>query len=125
MMGLENVTLRELLPPKRSADILKEYENNYDELCSRIVVEKVGEKYQFIRINPKEDSKEKVQPEEERLKQKAKVQNEFIKRNYYTLAKSEEESKLETQKEKSGVSFEQVQAIVERLAVPKRLYKFR
>lgn len=85
----------------------------------------MGEKYQFIRINHKEENKEKAQPEEDKLKQKAKIQNEFIKRNYYTLAKSDEESKLEAQKEKSGVSFEQVQAIVERLAVPKRLYKFR
>jgi hypothetical protein len=58
---------------------------------------------------------------EDRAKLKAKVQNEFIKRNYYTLLKSEEEK--EVVKERPSVSKEKVQAIVERLAVPRKYSK--
>jgi hypothetical protein len=58
MMGFDSSTLRELLPLKRTNDILREYNGNYEDLCNRIVIEKGNEKYQAIRISLKEDNKE-------------------------------------------------------------------
>lgn len=121
LMGVENFTLRELLSLKRSKDVLRDYADNFEELCCRITVERINGKYAALKVSEGEE-REKVEntASEDRAKLKAKVQNDFIKRNYYTLLKSEEEIPV---KERPSVSKEKVQAIVERLAVPRKYSK--
>jgi hypothetical protein len=50
-MGVENFTIKELLSLKRSKDILRDYADNFEELCYRITVEKINGKYAALKVS--------------------------------------------------------------------------
>lgn len=90
MMGIQNNCLKEILSIKKTQEIVREYDSNYDQFCTKIYLEKIKNEYQIIKI-PQKDGNLKVKDKifnEDRVKEKIKLQSEFLKRNYYTSLKN-------------------------------------
>jgi hypothetical protein len=54
LMGIENYRIREFFSEKKTRKITKDCKENYEELCSRITLEKINDKYGMIKISMKD-----------------------------------------------------------------------
>jgi phosphoglycerol transferase MdoB-like AlkP superfamily enzyme len=91
IMGLDSYCITEVLSNDKTKQVVKEFENNYELLYPKIVLEEMNNRYRFIRLRLKEtdpEVKEEVTQEEE-AKQRLKIQNDFIQRNYYAQLRRE------------------------------------
>ena len=64
LMGLESHCIKEILSRKRTLEIIKEYDRNYDLFCSKITIEPLNGRYQLIKLPHREaiiKTKEEVQ----------------------------------------------------------------
>lgn len=53
-MGIESYCVRELLTTKRTKEIVKEYQDNYDDFYAKLSIEQVNNRYQYIKILSKD-----------------------------------------------------------------------
>lgn len=93
IMGVETYCLTELLSVKRTGLVVRDYEKNYEKLFTKISLEEGGKRYQSIRLNLREGEGEEREreklSEEEVSKNRLRVQNHFIERNYYSSKKED------------------------------------
>ena len=89
-MGTYNHTLKLVLGPKRTQELLREVDDDYERIWQRVSIDSVNQTLRILDVIEEKpehftetiENKKESQPQ---IQRKYQIQQDFIRRNYYTL----------------------------------------